>query len=640
MGFAAQPLDDLTAVVWTDVTSYVLNREAKTGAQHELSRVDAGTGHYLFDNRDRRFDPTNTAGPYWPNIRLGVVFQERATWAGTTYPVFTGYVDDWDLQWPDVADAETMVSCVDAFKFFNLHALDTSAWKIEVRKDVSANIAAGRNTAWIRLDNATGGNVASDYSGTGFDGTYQNGPRLGLPSIIAGDTDTAMDVPHTADCRASLAWPGLLTGWPFTVEFVMRRWQNRSQAAGLFVAFEAGGDPLVMVRAYVDITGLISVTIANPYPTRTSAFSTIPVDDGVIHHVAIVATAANDLKIWIDGVDRTTPGTTSTFAWPRDLATGYALGNFPAVAYGDYGFEAGSGTDPVTGRALSGGLQSFVFYDGLALSFARINAHATAALTGWGAEGSGARINHVLDAVGWPVSNRAIDTGAATIAAGTPGGTALAHLQLVADTEGGRFFMDPAGVPTFHSRNRALTDFHVTTTRATFSDDGTFIPYLLPMDPHLDDLDWWTRAVVSRVNGAPQTWDAIPGNNAPRTLTRSGLLMAAERDARAMAQYLISIYKTAVPRIRSLTFEPQAAPTTGWPAALSVGIGDRVTVRRHPLGGGPMWTQDSIVEGITHTWSSGLALWRTTYALSPAPVAKTYFMLGTSTLGGADLLFY
>jgi hypothetical protein len=657
IGFAAQPLDPLFGIVWTDITTFthsdgldrlrVLSRNSTAGTQHELSKVEASVGRYVLDNRDGAFNPMNTASPYYPNVKTGVIFQERQTWGGIIRNVFTGFIEDYALQWDNEGLSQVAINCVDAFKWLNLDKLDESAWRIEVRKDVSANVAAGRNTAWLRLNESQSAEVATDYSGMGFDGTYQQGPFLGQPPIIAGDTDTSMDVAAEADSRASLPYKHLITGFPFTFECVFRAFANREYTRMIVAAFDG---PVVfrqMFEVFIQSVhgspsdvGKIIALVASPYPTGTQSESTITVDDGEVHHLAIVMSASNSLRIWVDGVDVTLQTHTGSFAFPNDLVSGYAIGNSPAVNFGDYGFDAGAQEDD-EGNLVLGGIQSAVFYDGLALSSTRIAAHSLAARTGWGAESTEARIGRILDAIGWAPADRDLNVGNVDVVAGVPGGTGLAHVDIVTETEGGRFYISPGGLATFRSRTYPILNVRATVSRATFTDDGTpdTIPYVPPFDPHLDDLDTWTRASVARINGPPQVYDATPGSNATRTLTKTGLLFAEDRDARHMAQYLANLYRTSRVRVRTLAFMPQKSPTLGWPAALDLRQWDRITVKRTPAGGGAAWISDWIIEGIEHDWSSGATYWETRLSLSPADPAR-YFVIGSSLIGSSDVLFY
>lgn len=98
-----------------DVTAYVRGLSTSRGTSTERDRVEAGTGSIRFDNRDGRFTPTNTLSPYYPDIRPMRRIRIQAVWNSVTYPVFSGFAEDWPVTFPDIKDQVVSVSLVDAF---------------------------------------------------------------------------------------------------------------------------------------------------------------------------------------------------------------------------------------------------------------------------------------------------------------------------------------------------------------------------------------------------------------------------------------------------------------------------------------------------------------------------------------------
>jgi len=103
----------------TSVRSVTTNR----GRRRALERFGTGTATIVLDNRDRSFDPTNPASPYY-NATVGVTgvvpsipVVIRATWDSITYPIFRGFIDSWTFDYSEgQADATATISCSDAFK--------------------------------------------------------------------------------------------------------------------------------------------------------------------------------------------------------------------------------------------------------------------------------------------------------------------------------------------------------------------------------------------------------------------------------------------------------------------------------------------------------------------------------------------
>jgi hypothetical protein len=107
-----------------DISTSVRSVTTNRGRRRALERFGTGTATITLDNRDRSFDPTNTASPYY-NATVGVTgvvpsipVVIRATWDGVTYPIFRGFIDSWTFDYADagIGDATATISCSDAFK--------------------------------------------------------------------------------------------------------------------------------------------------------------------------------------------------------------------------------------------------------------------------------------------------------------------------------------------------------------------------------------------------------------------------------------------------------------------------------------------------------------------------------------------
>lgn len=94
---------------WTDIGGYLPDGTAivqsvtitrsSTRQQGPLITYAAGTCTVTLANSDARFSPENLSGPYVSGgvtqVRPMVPLRVRVTWAGTTYPLFMGYVRSW-----------------------------------------------------------------------------------------------------------------------------------------------------------------------------------------------------------------------------------------------------------------------------------------------------------------------------------------------------------------------------------------------------------------------------------------------------------------------------------------------------------------------------------------------------------------
>ncbi len=116
IAFASDPFTD--APTWTDVSHYAYEIHIQRGRQHELGRIEAGTAIVMLRNATGVFWPGNTGGAYYGYILPGKRLNIRATYGGTTYDLFTGFIESWQPQWVGKAEngAVMCVTCSDLLK--------------------------------------------------------------------------------------------------------------------------------------------------------------------------------------------------------------------------------------------------------------------------------------------------------------------------------------------------------------------------------------------------------------------------------------------------------------------------------------------------------------------------------------------
>lgn len=132
--------------VWRDISSYadageITTRRGSSRVDSPVITYDAGTATIPLNNADRRFDPSNLDGPYVDatsgNTQVTAMraVRVRAVWDGTTYDLFRGTADEWDVAWSDPGASTTTLTATDAFKI--LTGIDRSA---------AAAVGAGERT--------------------------------------------------------------------------------------------------------------------------------------------------------------------------------------------------------------------------------------------------------------------------------------------------------------------------------------------------------------------------------------------------------------------------------------------------------------------------------------------------------------
>ena len=107
-------LDDpfiLGGDILVDVTDHVASVSISRGKSNELDRYTAGNASVVLHNDDRAFDPFYEAGPYFTQIlpRKEVAIETNGI------RQFSGFIDDWDLQYQLGQKSFATVSAVDGF---------------------------------------------------------------------------------------------------------------------------------------------------------------------------------------------------------------------------------------------------------------------------------------------------------------------------------------------------------------------------------------------------------------------------------------------------------------------------------------------------------------------------------------------
>ncbi len=249
-------------------------------------------------------------------------------------------------------------------------------------------------------------------------------------------------------------------------------------------------------------------------------------------------------------------------------------------------------------------------------------------------EDTGARIGRILDSIGWSATDRDVGAGETTVQATDLAGTALAELQLVAETEFGEFYMDAAGDAFFRGRGGVLSDTRSTTSQGTFGDAGVELPYEeAPIENSGKQLANLVR--ITREGGTEQLVDDATSRTKYLTSVyqRTGLLM--EDDTAALDYAAFVLYQAKDPEVRftHLVIDPRTEPDNLWPQVLGRRIGDRITVLRRPPGGGDPIERDVFIRGIEHAFTR--ETWRTRWVLQSA-TRYSFLVLDDATLGRLD----
>jgi hypothetical protein len=594
--------------VWTDVSSFVKSVTTTHGRSSELDQFTAGTMQIVLDNNARNFDPLNTTGPWYAHLKPNVPVRVRALKASVYYPVWSGFVDGFDVT-PGTITGDCTVSCTDAFGILATYRLANSVYETVIIAD------APRGYWGLGAADST---VAADSSGNRydatFDGIFERGQEDVVPYGHGGSVGTkgatsSGQVTVIPSARVDLSavsiecWVEADT--PMSAYYsrkylyIQPQWDAARTGFLLAIGADSSTDQFIFAQ-FID-------------PTLNAERSwAADLSDGDVHHVVLTFTAGGTATCYVDAVPATVRATATGGVVPWLVAN-------PVI------------NTATTGIVWDGRVDDFAVYP-VALTQAQVSAHYVAGTAPWDGDTTGGRITRVLDAIGWPAALRSIDNGEQLVGpARLAGRTALDYMQSIATTEQGRLFVDSAGKVTFHQRDRFITTATETTVQYTFDDSATGIMLDPSLKFSLNKSFIYNKATVTRVGGTPQTaTDATSITDyGPRTRDISDLVCASDNVARYVAEWIVYRYKN--PQVRASTWQvmPELR-AADWATLLGLEVGHRVRLSLTPQATGTAISTDLHLGSIAHSITP--EDWRITFAGEPTD-NNTYFLWGSGLWG-------
>lgn len=600
---AAQSVAGVLEYSWTDVTPYVRGFETSRGRQYELDRFEAGTARVTLSNLDRRFDPTHTGSPHYPDVVPGRQIRVRARNQvdGVLYPLFVGFVESWPMTWPGKKDALVTLEAADAFKA--LARAHLGEWTAVVGEDTPV--------AWWRFEET--GATAFDETANNVDGTWSGSPSLGQPGGLPG-----VDLAAVLDGVNDYADLGVATALhlvdDFTIEAVIyldalgsgrRTIAGCTSSGGTTVAWAliVDDDNRLIFRQGPGDASLVWDSDGPALPTETWL------------HVVCTRDNANRITlIYVDGELR------HTERWLGRSEAGAITTQVSQI--GRYRGDSGK-------WYFDGKLSELAVYNTV-LAPGRVAAHYQARTVFPADQDAVERAGGILDAIGWPTPRRQLTTaGDNLVAAVGVDSNVLEYLRLLADTEAGQLYISTGGDIVL--RGRYYRSQNQGALEATFGDGSGELGYL-ELRPVYDDTRLLNIVEATREGGEPQVWRdqaSVDAFGPSQGSDRSGLLMTTDQYALYNAQFTVGQGATPGVRVEQLTVTGHTASDI-WALALGLDIGAKIRVRRRPPGGGDPFTQDCHIEGVRQSWRPDR--WQTTWQLSPAD-HQAYWVLGDAVNG-------
>ena len=223
---------------------------------------------------------------------------------------------------------------------------------------------------------------------------------------------------------------------------------------------------------------------------------------------------------------------------------------------------------------------------------------------------SGTRINQILDAIAWPITQRDVDAGLTTMQAdpGTPR-TSLAAMQTVEISEYGALYCGKNG--DFVFQDRAVTAGSAGGTPVVFNDDGSAITYFNAIW-RFDDTLVYNQANISRTGGTVQTStnQASVDKYFLHSYNQQNLLMQTDAVALDYANSYVASRAETSSRCDAINLDLYTDNyDAGITAALDLDFFDPVTITTNQPGSTTL-TKTLQVFGIAHTITPNS--WKTT----------------------------
>ena len=110
----------LSGLAFIDVTADVTQISVSRGRSRQLDSFDSATMNFTLRNNTRKYDPTNTSSPYFGSIEP----RRRVRLSANSTYLYTGWVDDWNIDYSQPTESTISASCVDVFSILASIQLD------------------------------------------------------------------------------------------------------------------------------------------------------------------------------------------------------------------------------------------------------------------------------------------------------------------------------------------------------------------------------------------------------------------------------------------------------------------------------------------------------------------------------------
>lgn len=584
---------------WTEVTSSVRSMSIDRGRSDDWGTF-SGSATVELNNRARLYDPFYTSGTYYGKLLPRRQIKIEATYGGTTYAVFRGFIDGWPPTWTDAGgDSTVTLSCFDAMQLLAQVQLPAD-WAqpyilslaprhyypcddpiIPYQINTLTDLGSVKRNMLLNSNGWAGQQLAAglvDQSVQGY----------GTPALTYIGSSFTNEVVYTTQGRLSIAFwcipdvqfstiiaYGESSGWLWYVTFDNNKFALSIQKEGAFV-----------VNGY-------------RWETNTTLISkTEPI------HFAASVLAYNSAQLFVNGVDVT--GTYSTFT------------ETAVTPFQDYTV------------IVQGPIQQLVIWNEYVAGF-QYQALIKYSLANFN-ETTAARVARIIAET--PFSTSLVSAnGTQSIGEITDNAPyAGPELQQTANTEGGPIYVTKAGVVTQTSTYAQFTQAKSFTSQATYGSGG------LGLDPEIAiQYDGDSMRNIINVNmtggGVQKTTGSVSTSTYGQATQTWDAYMSTVSQAKTIGNVLVGFGQYVFPKFND--FEVVIKPEGDWASTLGLELLERITVAVAPPTGNTI-TQDLQVNRIRHDVTPDS--WRT--SLNGSNRWASAFRLDYSVLNGPDVLVY
>ena len=577
---------------WTEVSTYVRGITTHRGRSSDFDQFDTGTAQIILDNRDRRFDPFYTSGPYYGNLIPRRQIRIVGQIGGSTYEVFRGFVAGWPVSWSEAGkDSTVTLQAFDGLglmaneqvptdwpHYYTYGATPFAYWQLNDPRAAGTSLEQIENYPWTF--GITGTNAA----------VFREGDAAS-PAVVGGSTyfDAYIATPpwgDTANIPASIT-----SNPPPSFTFSGFGWNPSGAAWIIEVAWTR------RISVSISAAGVLSVTCAvnsgGTLQTKRLGFNagSLRFNAGIPTHFVVVASTTtgpdwDTLSVYING--QQIAGTTSTtvggslFLYQTYMS--FQIGAFQEVAFWTRALSASEAQ--TIGRVAVSNL----------------------------AETTSARMQRLLDTTDWPSALEAFPASpVGTVAEIGSGSGVIPELQLVADSEGGELYVTKAGVLTMTARRDVFNATRSANVQATITDSGAGLRYGTEIDITYDADNVKNDVTVEfsgngEVNATNDVTVAAYGAAATTIETQ----LDSPTSAADLALLELGVEGALVPQLSPIDISPNTA-AADWQTILGLELLDRVTFQRTPTVGN-QFSRAALINAIDHQIEPGV--WRTQVTLS------------------------